>query len=39
MEVLIGSIYKLQEKEVYDSVTETKKKKSIFVCWIKAIKG
>ncbi len=31
--------YKLQEKEIYDSVTETKKKRSTLVCWIKAIKG
>ena len=30
--------YKLQEKEEYDSVREMKKKKSILVCWIKAIK-
>ena len=38
-EVSYITSYKLQEKEVYDSVTETKKKKSTFVCWIKAIKG
>lgn len=38
-EVLYITSYKLQEKEFYDSVTETKKKKSTFVCWIKAIKG
>lgn len=31
--------YKLQEKEIYDSVTETKKKRSTLVCWRKAIKG
>ena len=38
-EVSYITSYKLQEKDVYDSVTETKKKKSTFVCWIKAIKG
>lgn len=38
-EVSYITSYKLQEKEIYDSVTETKKKKSALVCWIKAIKG
>ena len=38
-EVSYITSYKLQEKEIYDSVTETKRKKSALVCWIKAIKG
>ena len=38
-EVSYITSYKLQEKEIYDSVMETKKKKSTLVCWIKAIKG
>lgn len=37
-EVSYITSYKLQEKEIYDSVMETKKKKSTLVCWIKAIK-
>lgn len=37
-EVSYITSYKLKEKEVYDSVTETKKKRSNLVCWIKAIK-
>lgn len=38
LEISYITSYKLQEKEEYDSVREMKKKKSILVCWIKAIK-
>ncbi len=38
-EVSYITSYTVQEKEIYDSVTETKKKKSVLSCWIKAVKA
>ncbi len=38
-EVSYITSYVVQEKEIYDSATETKKKKSVLFCWIKAVKA